>query len=160
MSCKVLTSDHIVFARNFCWVFTTQSLLCKRFVWCDIKVLSQTLVPPTPEWCTPWFGRSFGTSIHIRKILKPFSSFLPGNQLLWATFGLTQVNSFFPLYTHLRTSFLLQSCLKISKCIFNSPDISKSQVFTSHWPRPIAHELCQQHNYEYIMLYPQSTTMQ
>jgi len=101
MDCIVLTSDHTVFFAQFCWYLLpnhdyTKDLRLGTIARCDviIKVLSQTLVPPTPRMVHTQLGRSFGTSIHIWEILKPLYSFLPGNQFIWATCWLTQVNSF------------------------------------------------------------------
>ena len=87
-----------------------------------IKVLSQTLVPPTPRMVHTliWGGHLeqafiFGKfSNHSLASFQAISSFeQPVGWLRW---------THFLFYAHLKTSFLLQSCLKISKCIFSWPD--------------------------------------
>ena len=166
MDCIVLTSDHTVFFAQFCWYLLPNHYYAKDLrlgTRCDviIKVLSQTLITPTPRMVHTliWGGHLvqafiFGKfSNHYIASFQAISSFeQPVGWLRWTHFH---------FYAHLKTSFpppVMPQNLQVHFQLTWWSAIS--QVFTSHWPCPIALKPCQQHNYEYTMLYPQSTTIQ
>ena len=110
MDCIVLTSDHTVFFAQFCWYLLPNHYYAKDLrlgTRCDviIKVLSQTLITPTPRMVHTliWGGHLvqafiFGKfSNHYIASFQAISSFeQPVGWLRWTHFH---------FYAHLKTSF-------------------------------------------------------